>query len=311
MVNRSFVQSRAGISRHLVQSAAVALVLLMPSSSFALDGELSNQQTGADSVNTNTVTTTNDLTATLTNNATVTNDFTFHLNTGNNSITNNTTVGDITTGDIDVQLKAETKVNEVDQQQVDALLNSLNTNDGTSIQSTNSNTGSNSQNNNQTTVTHTSTVQIQNNMNVNNTLSLDLNTGNNTIEDNTTVGNISTGDISVIATILTEGNGKGGGFFPGDDGNNGGDQGTGNGSGSGPVTIAQLPPSVITAATPTTSSISGGKGGGQFFPAGGNPNIALELLTFVLAAILLVRFQELSPIILSRLQHKTAKQRVQ
>jgi hypothetical protein len=82
----------------------------------------------------------------------------------------------------------------------------------------------------------------------------------------------------------------------------------GGGTNTGPVTIAQLPKTVITAAPVKTDKPSVlAQGGGQFFPAGGNPNMILELLAFVLAAILLVRFQELSPVLLSRLQHKTAK----
>ena len=288
----------------LVRSAAVALILLLPSSTFALDGELSNQQTGADSTNTNAVTTTTDLSATVTNTAVVNNDFTFHLNTGGNTITNNTTVGDVATGTIDVALKADTKVNEIDPKLLNNLLDQLGSNATDTIQSTNSNTGSNSQNNNQTTNNHTSNVQITKTMNVANSLALDLNTGNNTVADNTTVGNISTGNIAVIAKIITDGNGKGGGFIPGDQPGTGGETTPGT-----VVTIAQLPPTSIVAATPSTNK-SLAQGGGQFFPAGGNPNIVLELLAFVLAAILMVRFQELSPILLAQLQHKTAKQSV-
>lgn len=291
---------------HFVRSAAIALVLLLPSSTLALDGDLSNQQTGADSVNTNTVTNTTELSATITNTAVVNNVFDFQLNTGGNTITNNTTVGDVSTGNIDVELVSETKVNEVDPEVLNNLLDQLGSNPASSIQSTNSNTGANSQNNNQTTTSHTSNVQVTKTMNVTNSLSLDLNTGNNTIADNTTVGNISTGNIAVIAKIVTEGNGKGGGFLPDEETDQGGT------TNPGPITIAQLPKTVISAtpAKTTTSSTPLAQGGGQFFPAGGNPNMILELLAFVLAAILLVRFQELSPILLSRLQHKTANQSV-
>jgi hypothetical protein len=290
-------------SSQFVRSAAVALILLLPSSSFALDGELTNQQTGADSVNTNTITNTTDISATIANTAVVNNVFDFNLNTGGNTITNNTTVGDVTTGDVNVELVAETKVNEVDPEVLNNLLDQLGSNSTSSIQSTNSNTGANSQNNNQTTTSHTSNVQVTKTMNVTNSLALDINTGNNTIADNTTVGDISTGNISVIAKVITEGNGVGGGLLPEEEVDNGGS------TNPGPITIAQLPKTEISAAPAKTTSSSTplAQGGGQFFPAGGNPNMILELLAFVLAAILLVRFQELSPVLLSRLQHNTAK----
>lgn len=292
-------QNRTVRSYRALAHSILALAIILPSSSYAFDADLSNQDTGSDSSNTNTVSETTDLSANITNTAHVTNSFAFHLNTGGNTIENNTTVGDVTTGDVNVDLVADTKVNEVDQNQLQNLLGQFG-DTSTNVSITNSNTGANSTNSNQFSQQKNSNVQVNNTMNVVNSLALDANTGNNNISNNTTVGDITTGDISVNATVQTEGNGVGGGFLPKENPGSGNDNGNSTGN---TVTIAQLPTSQIAALTPTVKTPVTGQGGG-FFPAGSDSNLPLEILAFVLAAIVVIRFRELSPLLFSRLQQQ-------
>ncbi len=292
---------RTGFSSAIaVRLVAASLLVAVPSSGFALDGTLSNERTGADSANMNDVAVNRDLAVSLTNTANVTNSFNFTVNTGGNTVTNNTTVGNVTTGDATLELKAETTVNELPDSALQQALDQFAADGTASVTSSNAQTGAGSTNTNTTGITKRVRTNVTNTMNVTNNAALDINTGGNTVNDNTTVGDITTGNISVIAAFLTQGDGKGAGF-PGND--TPGDTGTGGGTnpGTGPVTVAQLPPTVISQA-PATTTQDVGRGGGQFFPAGTDSNLALELLVFVIAAILLVRFQELLPILFPRLQ---------
>lgn len=305
MVNRSAAQSTA---RSLLQQSAhlaVALLVVLPSISLAADGTFSNELTGSDSQNTNAATDTTDVSATFSNTATVDNSFTLNLNTGGNTIQNNTTVGDVTTGDVSADIESTTTVNEVDTDALADLFGAMGS--GSLSSGSNATTGSNSQNTNQFTNTRTFSFTTQNTLNVTNNVTAAITTGNNAITDNTTVGNITTGDIDVDVNVTTQGNGAGGGLLPDEDTDNGGGS-----SNPGPVTIAQLPPTQISAAPAVTTPKATSQGGGfQFFPAGSNPQIAWQLVIFALVAVFLVRFQELSPLLFSRLQHHTVPLRVQ
>lgn len=307
MVNRSSTHARQQVLRRFVH-VGVALIALLPSATVAAEGSFTNEQTGSGSQNENTAAHNTDVSASFSNVATIDNTFTLDLNTGGNTIENNTTVGDVTTGAVDVDIESTTTVNAVDADALSELLGAVD--DSFTISGQNSLTGANSVNTNQVTQTRVFTFSQQNTMTVTNTVNAAINTGNNSIADNTTVGDIATGPITVDVNVTTQGNGAGGGLLPGEDDNGGGNNGTGNGS-TGPVTIAQLPPSQISApvAKPATSTTA--QGGGQFFPAGSNGQLGIQLMVFALVAILLVRLSELLPTLFVRLQHRTVPLRVQ
>lgn len=186
----------AGQGLRAVVSVTLALgIALAPLSVHALDGELTNENTGADSTNTNAVDGTRTINFTVVNDGTVTNDFDLDLNTGGNTISNNTTVGDVATGDITFEAAIDNVVNEGATQL--GLGEAFNV---SSLTSSNSNTGAGSTNDNDVTITDTQTTTITNTGTVTNTFALDLNTGDNTIEGNTTVGDIRTGRIIVDVT---------------------------------------------------------------------------------------------------------------
>lgn len=300
MVNRSSTHSQQQVLRRFVH-VGVALFALLPSTTLAVEGSFSNEQTGSGSQNANEVTDTTNVSATFSNTAAVDNTFTLDLNTGGNTIQNNTTVGDITTGAVDVGIESTTTVNAVDASVLGDLL--ANANGTVTINGQNSQTGANSVNTNQSTQTRIFTFSQQNTMTVTNTINAAINTGNNTIADNTTVGDITTGPITVDVNVTTQGNGAGGGLLPDEDDNGG------NGSNNGPVTIAQLPPSQITAPVVKPAVKTTAQGGGQFFPAGNNSNLGMQFMVFALAAALMVRLSELLHSF--RLRHRTVPLRVQ
>ena len=182
--------------RTVIAAAMVLGIVLAPLSAYALDGELSNSNTGADSNNANTVDGTRTINFTVVNDGTVTNDFDVDLNTGGNTISNNTTVGDIATGDIVFEAAIESVVNEgaTEIELGEAF-------DSSSIESSNSNTGAGSLNDNSVTVTDTQNTTVTNTGNVSNVFALNVNTGGNTIERNTTVGDIRTGSITVAVNV--------------------------------------------------------------------------------------------------------------
>lgn len=259
---------------------ALALVGMTASPALALEGDFTNDTTGANSTNNNTATQDSTVTINITNTGNVTNEINVDLNTGGNSITDNTEVGDVTTGDVAFDATVETNVNDVDLSlqgmMAEAELAMSSTN---SITSTNRNTGANSTNNNNTDVTTDYTLDIQNDLNVVNSYNLAIDTGNNTIARNTKVGDITTGSIDVSLNSSTTGNqvnlgGQGGGGF-----------GAGN-----PVTVATAvttPQGGGLGQGAPLSEIIGG-GGGEFFPAGDSDGFAnlLALLVFSIITVL-------------------------
>ncbi|MBI4032456.1 hypothetical protein HY374_01990 [Candidatus Berkelbacteria bacterium] len=285
------ISNKLGQGLRTVVSATLALgIAFAPLSAYALEGELENANTGADSTNTNTVDGTRTITFTVVNDGTVTNDFDLDLNTGGNTISNNTEVGDITTGDIAFDIMAENVVNEdaVSIELPDAF-------DATSIESSNRNTGAGSTNDNAVTVTDTQTTTITNTGTVTNTFALDLNTGGNTIEGNTKVGDIRTGSITGRINVenrinapappapvpTPSGGGQGGGAVTPPAGGQGG-QGEIVKPAS-PIAVAQAQPEAVKQLTAKRDA---------FFPAGASLSL-LQVLALALLAAVIVYAPEL------------------
>lgn len=267
----------------------LALVGMTASPAFALEGDFTNDTTGANSSNSNTANHDANITINITNTGNVTNDVTVDLNTGGNNITDNTKVGDVKTGDVAFNATVETQVNDVNVDLKGMAANSqLSMSSTNSITSTNRNTGSGSTNSNTSNTTTNYNLDIQNNMNVVNSFDLAIDTGNNNISRNTTVGDITTGSIDVAVNVATTGNqvdlgGQGGGGF------------------DNPVTTDDLPDSTISSVNPVTNGgglgmgspmeeIIGG-GGGEFFPAGDSAGFS-NLLALLLFSIITVLVSE-------------------
>lgn len=161
-----------------------------------------NSQTGPDSNNQNTVNeqTTTDIN--VQNETNVTNEINADLNTGENTVSSNTVTGDIKTGDINGQI---TVINapEANVSANTAVSNiTPNSTGATTLSPLNLTTGPDSNNTN--TVNDNNIVRVvdQNTTNLNNDANINANTGANQVQNNTKVGNISTGDINLAVNLI-------------------------------------------------------------------------------------------------------------
>ncbi len=176
-----------------------------------------NSTTGSNSLNQNAVNQTNTAAVDLTQTADVANGFNVKTNTGGNTIDQNTVVGNVTTGDVDVKGGVTTVANA--GQPVLYLINVLGKWIGQAFlpgvgvivnELGNSDTGANSENTNTVDQTNELTASVDQTATVNNSINLDLNTGNNTVARNSKVGDISTGAINVMANVVNFVNSFGG-----------------------------------------------------------------------------------------------------
>lgn len=278
-MNRSDTMLQIVRKRFYTTYAVVAaLTLVMPLQAFASSADFENDTTGANSTNTNSVSATNTTNFSISSNGTVNNTVNITADTGNNTVTNNTTVGDVSTGDIEFDIAVDTTLNQIDP---DSLQGFGQTSDFT-ITSSNHNTGANSTNDNTSSVTNTNNVSLSQNGTVNNTVTGNFSTGGNTISGNTTVGDISTGNIVGNVTINNDVNGIGGGNDeepvgppkPGDKPVGGGIL----------PTLASIIP-VAQAAAPAKPAIQAKK---EFFPAGTTNVMPLYFILVILALAFLL-----------------------
>lgn len=304
MSSRNHFQRALGVA---TISALVGMLTLAPQGLWALDAELENVDTGADSSNVNDVVADRSISFTFTNTGSVDNDFDYDLNTGGNTVADNTTVGDVATGDIEVEQEVENVVNQpVDLSALNDAITSSSF-EAVSIEVRNQNTGASSTNTNTTAVTSTDTVDVTNTATADNTFTLALNTGDNVIERNTTVGDISTGDIKVTGKVTNILNaekpvqpaappvaGAGGGQLGGQPPVTVSSLPT-----DGPVKVASLPttPTAVAAAPATQPIKEMTQPKKEFFPAGAAPTLAQYLSLFLLAYLLVY-----TPEILGRLK---------
>lgn len=159
----------------------------------------SNDTTGANSSNANTVNGTNVVHFITTNTADIGNDVNLFADTGKNSVTENTSLGDFMTGSIDMALNL---VNLINLQLPNLLLNLdiwsiFGDQTGDLVMPTNSNTGSNSSNTNTVNTTNVANLGITQNADIANNFDIATNTGGNQLDSNSVVGNVETGSVNV------------------------------------------------------------------------------------------------------------------
>ncbi|MBI2590116.1 hypothetical protein HYW32_03810 [Candidatus Berkelbacteria bacterium] len=158
-----------------------------------VDADFSNDTTGPNSDNRNTLDIDRTADIDVDNDADIDNDFDVDVDTGGNDITNNTTVGDIETGDFEMELTVENTANMGASQ---VTLPSMGDQD-VDADFSNDTTGPNSVNRNTLDVDNTLNVDVDNDADVDNDLDVDVDSGDNTVDSNTTVGDITTGDVSI------------------------------------------------------------------------------------------------------------------
>lgn len=162
---------------------------------------LGNCTTGPDSININKVNVDRRSMIKIENEAIANNNLDLAANTGANRIANNTCVGDISTGDIDVSASFDTTLN-AGAGNITIPMSMPQT----SVNLSNGVTGPYSENKNVVDIDSENCVKIENEAEVNNDFNIDLNSGDNKVGHNTVVGDISTGDVSFSLDVVTNAN---------------------------------------------------------------------------------------------------------
>ncbi|HEY1074395.1 MAG TPA: hypothetical protein VGE59_01700 [Patescibacteria group bacterium] len=182
-------------------AAASAVVLSMGAGSvFAqIDVSGTNGTTGANSVNENMYDVDADVDVDIDNTADTTNVAVADVDAGANDISMNTTVEDITTGDVIGEVSFDTELNSGGSLSLDSLMMQ-----DVSVDSSNDTTGANSENTNDVDVDSDVDIDITNTADVSNVLSATVRTGGNAVRQNTTVGDVTTGDTIISGDFTTE-----------------------------------------------------------------------------------------------------------
>lgn len=180
-------------------------VTLAPSTSRST---LGNQTTGANSSNQNSADSSNVNLLSIHNDATANNNLSLAANTGSNTLNDNTNVGGLATGDINLGVNVLNLLN-IYAPNVDLMLDSWNIQGGLNgdlVMGGNTATGYGSSNSNTADSSAINNVAIDNHSTIGNSMAVASNTGHNDVSDNTTTGQQRTGDTTVNGGILTYAN---------------------------------------------------------------------------------------------------------
>lgn len=162
---------------------------------------LGNNLTGPDSINVNDVNVDRNSDVRIRNEAEARNNLDLNANTGGNRVSNNTCVGDLSSGDIDVSASFTTNLNQGTNN-----LTIPTSMPGVSVNFSNGTTGPNSSNRNNADIDMNRNICVENTATVSNNFDVDLNSGKNTIGHNTVVGNVSTGNVGFTLNAVTNAN---------------------------------------------------------------------------------------------------------
>lgn len=159
----------------------------------SVSADFSNNTTGPNSRNTNTLQVNDNSNTTVTNRATIDNSIRANLSSGDNHFSNLTTLGDVHTGDVNFNVSSTNTANSG----ASDMTGLMNSSSSVNVTGGNSITGPNSSNDNTVKVNNNTTTNVTNTGTVDNNISVTTNTGGNTVTNSTTVGNVSTGDTTV------------------------------------------------------------------------------------------------------------------
>jgi hypothetical protein len=183
-------------------SATLGLAMLVAQTGAVLaDDTASNTQTGPDSKNEANVSQTNNISIKISNDASISYNINLDLNTGNNTVSNNTTAGDLTTGDITAKIVLKDEIIQsglADCKCLDGLLGDLG-----HASASNENTGPKSKNEAKVTRKNNLKVDVKNDADVDYKFDITANTGGNKVTNNTTAGDLKTGNITIDIDLIT------------------------------------------------------------------------------------------------------------
>ena len=168
-------------------------------SEVSVDVEGENSTTGANSTNRNDYTIDHDYTAVVDNNATLDNRVDVTIDTGDNNQNQNTTGGDLETGNGEVVVDIVNSANNGA-----GAAGAASGNLDVSADFSNDTTGSNSNNDNDLDVDNNVTTTVNNTADVDNDVDVDVDTGGNDQNENTSGGSTDTGDANIDIVITNE-----------------------------------------------------------------------------------------------------------
>lgn len=166
--------------------------------SLVIDVKASNHLTGANSDNDNDVDVDADGDTNVNNTAVITNSVAVNANTGGNNQNQNTTAGSLKTGKVDVSTNVENVANS------GACACPVGKNLEVKADLSNDTTGSASDNDNDVDVDADGDTTVNNTAVVSNDLNVAANTGDNNQNQNTSGGDVETGDVSINFNVSNE-----------------------------------------------------------------------------------------------------------
>lgn len=161
-----------------------------------VDATFENNTTGAYSSNENTLNLNENSEIRIKNKADIDNKFYLDLKTGKNEMNKNTNAGDLTTGDINVDLTVDNTANNGDLD-----LAALGSDGDVDVDFTNDTTGYNSDNDNTANINRNSEVRVNNRADIDNRFDVDADTGRNEVNMNTNAGDVTTGGITISFVV--------------------------------------------------------------------------------------------------------------
>ena len=270
-----------------IAALSLSLALLFSQAGLALASTAENSTTGPGSSNTAVVEEGQNVSVTISHTASVSYNINLTLNTGNNTMSNNTTASSLESGSVEATVSLATDIN-----QGGVCDGCLPAGGSGTHSASNSHTGPDSSNEARVEVKNNVEVDVTNKADVDYNLTLAANTGGNRCTDNTLVGDCRSGDIRVGIDLTTRiDQGVGGGRPEEEDGGNGGAIGDGKEEAIAGVT------------TPTLPGV-----GGALFAAGSS--LLLVLLALFAAANGLYLLRRFSPLAFHYLSEGKVVQRI-
>lgn len=193
---------------------AFGLALMLTQTGIALAHDsASNENTGPSSNNEASVDKNNNISIKIRNDASVSYNINLNLNTGGNTVSHNTTAGDLSSGDISAHLSLTTEINQGGLEDCACLAALLGDPGNNSV--SNSHTGPNSSNNASITHSNKVKVDVKNTVKNEDNITIAAHTGGNTVSENTTAGDLRSGNITIGIDLKKLINQMGlGGFVP-------------------------------------------------------------------------------------------------
>jgi len=161
-----------------------------------------NDTTGPNSENENYWEIEGESEVSIDNHSSAENEYEVAVTTGENGISNNTELDDLSTGDVEGEIDVENYLNNADIDFETPDLGSI------TVDLSNDTTGPQSENENKVEITFEQEVRIHNEARIENEFELAANTGANEVGNNTVVGDVSTGDIEFTSDVTNKANGS-------------------------------------------------------------------------------------------------------